>query len=72
MVRKNWYFKNCAHFTDCMSEINNAQVFNAKNIDAVMLMYSLIQYSDNYSKLPQSLWCLNGDSVIVDFNVANI
>ena len=37
-----------------------------------MLMYSLIQYSDNYSKLPQSLWCLNGDSVIVDFNVANI
>ena len=42
--------KNCAAFTDCISEINNTQVDNAKNIDVVMLMYNLIEYSDTYSK----------------------
>ena len=30
-------FKNCAPFTDCISEINNAQVENAKDLDVVML-----------------------------------
>ena len=37
-------FKNCASFTDCISEINNAQVDNAKDFANV----KLIQYSDNY------------------------
>ena len=32
-------FKNCAPFTNCISEINNTQVDNAKDIDIVMLMY---------------------------------
>ena len=39
-------FKNCATFTNCISEINNTQVDNAKDIDIVMPMYSLIEYSD--------------------------
>ena len=43
-------FKNCAPFTDCMSETNNTQIDNAKGIDIVMIMYNLIEYSDNYSK----------------------
>ena len=43
-------FKNCAPFTDCISEINNTQVDNAKDIDVVMPMYNLVEYSDNYSK----------------------
>ena len=30
--------------------INNTQTDNAKDIDVVMPMYSLIEYSDNYSK----------------------
>ena len=34
-------------FTDCVSEINNTQVDNAKYIDVVMQMYNLIEYSDN-------------------------
>ena len=29
-------FKNCAPFTNCISEINNTQVDNAKDIDIVM------------------------------------
>ena len=34
-------FKNCAPFTNCVSEINNTQVDNAKDIDIVMPMYNL-------------------------------
>ena len=49
-------FKNCAPFTNCISEINNTQVDNAKDIDIVMPMYSLIEYSDNYAKTTGSLW----------------
>ena len=49
-------FKNCAPFTNCMSEINNTQVGNAKDIDILMPMYNLIEYSDNYAKTTGSLW----------------
>ena len=48
-------FKNCAPFTNCISEINNTQVDNAKDIDIVMPMYHLIEYSDNYAKTSGSL-----------------
>ena len=42
--------KNCDPFTDFISEINYTQIDHAKNIDAVMPMYNLIEYSNNYSK----------------------
>ena len=32
---------------DCMSEINNTQIDNAKYIDIVMPMYNLTENSDN-------------------------
>ena len=47
---KGVIFKNCAPFTNCISEINNTQVDNAKDIDIVVPMYNLIEYSDNYAK----------------------
>ena len=43
-------FKNCAPFTDCMNEINNMRIYNAKVIDVEMSMYNLIDYSNNYPK----------------------
>ena len=49
-------FKNCSPFTNCISEINNTQVDNAKDIDIVMPLYNLIEYSDNYAKTSGSLW----------------
>ena len=49
-------FKTCDPFTNCISEINNTQVDNAKDIDTVMPMYNLIEYSDNYEKTSGSLW----------------
>ena len=55
-TNKKVIFKNCAPFTNCISEINNTQIDNAKDIDIVMLMYNLIEYSDNYAKSTGSLW----------------
>ena len=55
-TNKKVRFKNCAPFTIGISEINNTQVNNAKDIDIVMPMYNLIEYSDNYSKTCGSLW----------------
>ena len=49
-------FKNCAPFTNCISEINNTQIDNGKDIDIVMPMHNLIEYSDNYAKTTGSLW----------------
>ena len=45
---KGVIFKNCAPFINCISEINNTQIDNAKDIDIVMLMYNLIEYSEVY------------------------
>ena len=53
---KEVVFKNFAPFTDCISEINNTQTDNAKDIDIVIPMYNLIEYSDNYWKTSASLW----------------
>ena len=42
-------------FTNCISEINNAQVDNVENIDILMPMYNLTEYSDDYSKTSGNL-----------------
>ena len=53
---KEVIFKNCVLFTNFISEINNTEIDNAKDIDIEMLVYNLIEYSDNYSKTFGSLW----------------
>ena len=40
--------KNCVPFTKCNLEINNEHVDTAENLDIVMPMYNLIEYSVNY------------------------
>ena len=40
--------KNCAPFTKRNLEINDENVDTAENLDIVMPMYNLIEYSDNY------------------------
>ena len=49
-------FKNFAPFIKCISRINNTDIDNAHDIDIVMPMDNLIEYSDNYSKTSGSLW----------------
>ena len=45
---KGVIFKTCAPFISCISEINNTQVDDAKDLDVVISMYNLIEYSNNY------------------------
>ena len=54
-------FKSCAPFTNWKSEISNTEIDNAKDIDIVMPMYNLIEYSDNYPKPSGSLWQYHKD-----------
>ena len=76
---KKVILKNCAPFTKCISRIKNKQVDNAHDIEVVMPMHNLIEYSDNYWKTSGILWqycrdelTLNaaGDA-IADFTVDN-
>ena len=64
-ANKKVIFKNCAPFIDCISEINNTQIDNAKHIDGIMPMYNLIEYSDDYSKTWGSLWQYYGNEPTV-------
>ena len=63
---KGVIFKNCAPSTNCISEINNTQVYNAKDIDIVMPLYNLIEYSDNYAKTSVMFLCFYGN--IIEMN----
>ena len=65
---KKAIFKNCAPFTNCISEINNTDLDNAKDLDIVMPMYNLIEYSDNYSKTSGSMWQFTKDTPAVNNN----
>ena len=53
---KGVIFKNGAPFSKCISGINNTDIDNAQDVDIVMPIYNLIEYSDNYSKTSGSLW----------------
>ena len=48
--------KNCAPFTKCNLEINDEHVDTAENVDIVMPMYNLIEYSDNYQDSSATLF----------------
>ena len=54
-TNKKVIFKNCAPFSNCISEINNTQVDNAKDIDIVIPIYNFIKYNDNYTKTSGNL-----------------
>ena len=54
-------FKNFAPFTKCITRINDEHIDNADNLDILMPMYNLIEYSDNYSDTSGSLWQIKRD-----------
>ena len=43
-------------FRSGISKINNTFIDNAEDLDIVMPMYNLLEYSDNYSITSRSLW----------------
>ena len=48
--------KNCALFTKCNLQINDEHVNTAENLDIVMPMYNLLEYSDNYQDSSATLY----------------
>ena len=55
----NVAFKNCAPFTRCVTQVNDEHVETAKNLDIIMSMYNLTEYSDNYADSSISLKEMN-------------
>ena len=53
---RNLILKNNAPFTSYISKINNVLIGNAEDLDILMSMYNLIEYSKNYSKTSGTLW----------------
>ena len=54
LVKKNLVFKNNAPFINCTSKINGVKFDN--DLDVVMPMYNLLEYSKNFRKTTGGLW----------------
>ena len=64
--------KNSAAFTKCNLEINDEHVDTAKNLDVVMRMYNLIEYSDNYQDSSATLYQYKRDEPPENDDIANL
>ena len=61
LANTNVAFKNCAPFTRCVTDINDEHVETAENLDIIMPMYNLNEYSHNYAGSSESLYQLKRD-----------
>ena len=65
---KKLVFKNNAPFINCISKINGVKVENAEDLDVVMPMYNLLEYSKN----DRSLWNYYRDKSSITIRDNNI
>ena len=56
-------FKNCAPFSKCKTKIDGTTIDDAEDLNLVMAMYNLIEYSYNYSEMTNSLWIYPKDKM---------
>ena len=63
--------KNNAPFISCITKINNELIEDAEDLDIVMPMYNLLEYSKNYRKTIGSLYNYYRDESTNDGNFAN-
>ena len=75
---KKVIFKICAPFIKCICQTNNTQVDDVHDIDVVMPMHSLAEYSDIFLKVSGNLWeyyrdepALNNHDATTDFPADN-
>ena len=65
-------FKNCAPSRTCDLTINDEHIEKAEDLDIVMPMYNLLEYSDNYQDSTRSLYQFKRDETPDDnANVGN-
>ena len=55
-AEKDFVLKDNASFRSGISKINNKLIGNAYDLDIVMPMYNLSEYSHNYSMISENLW----------------
>ena len=60
--------KNNAPFVSCMTKVNNEFIEDADDLDIVMPMYNLLEYSKNYRKTIGSLYNYYRDELSDDNN----
>ena len=64
--------KSCAPFIKCNLEINDEHVDTAENLDIVMSMYNLIEYSDNYPDSSATLYQYKRDELPEGYPIPNL
>ena len=57
-------FKNNEPFIDCIPKTNYVKIDNAEDLDVVMSMYNVLEYSKNYKKKQQHVVC----AIIIEIN----
>ena len=62
-INKELTFKNNVLFRSCISKISKTIVDHAKDLDIVILLCDLLEYSNNYSMTSGSLWNYYRDEV---------
>ena len=62
-AEKDFVLKHNASFRSGISKINNKLIGNADDLDIVMPMYNLSEYSHNYSLIPENLWDYYRDKI---------
>ena len=63
-AEKNVAFKNNASLRSRISKINSILTGNAEDIDIIMPMYNLLEYSQNYSMTSENLWNYHRDQIV--------
>ena len=53
---KKLALKNNAPFVSCVLKINNTLIDNSEDLDIVIPIYNLLEYSKNYKKIAGSFW----------------
>ena len=64
----NVAFKNYAPFTRCLTHIKDEHVETAENLDIIMPIYNLLEYSDNYADSSGSLYQFKRDESPINDN----
>ena len=64
-------FNNNVPLIPCISKTNGVLIENAEDLDIVMIMNNLLEYSKNYSKTSGSLWNYCRDELTDDKNDNN-
>ena len=65
-------FENCAQFTKCIIKVDETTIDDVEDLDLVLPMYNLIEYSSNYSETTGSLPFYSKDEATdFDNNIEN-